>query len=85
MTHETFDTASVASEELRQFVERVETAQQEIDAANEVKKDIFSEAKARGFDVPALKEIIKIRRRDPAERQEREAIVELYMQHLGMI
>ena len=47
-------------------------------------KDVFAEAKGRGFDTKAMRHIIRLRKKDHAERQEEEAILELYMQALGM-
>lgn len=76
--------SGVAAEELKQLIERVERYQEEIDALNADKSEVFAEAKGRGFDVKAIKAIIKMRRQDHAERQEYEAIIELYMQVLGM-
>lgn len=76
---------SVAQSQIRAFVERVERLDEELKAINDDKKEIFAEARGNGFDVPALKQVIKLRRQDANERMEREAIVELYMAALGMI
>ena len=48
-------------------------------------KDVYAEAKGNGFDTKVLRKIISLRKRDYAERQEEEAILELYMQALGMV
>jgi uncharacterized protein (UPF0335 family) len=48
-------------------------------------KDVYAEAKGTGFDTKALRRIISLRKKDHAERQEEEAILELYMQALGMV
>lgn len=74
----------IAAEELKQFVERIERSEEEIAAANDDKKEIYAEAKGRGFNTKILKQIVAIRRKDNAERQEDEAILDLYMQALGM-
>lgn len=76
---------SVAQDQIKAFVERVERLDEELKAINDDKKEIFAEARGNGFDVPALKQVIKLRRQDANERMEREAIVELYMAALGMI
>lgn len=76
--------SGVAAEELKQFVERIERLEEEIAGINGDKRDVYAEAKGRGFDVHAIRQILKIRRMDHAERQEREAILDLYMQALGM-
>ena len=74
----------VAAEELKQFIERIERLDEELDGINGDKKDVFAELKGRGFDTKAVKSILRIRRMDHAQRQEEEAILELYMQALGM-
>jgi len=76
---------SVAQDQIRAFVERIERLDEELKAINDDKKEIYAEAKGNGFDVVALKQVIKLRRQDANERMEREAIVELYMAALGMI
>lgn len=75
---------SVAQDQLRAFVERVERLDEELKAINEDKREIYAEAKGNGFDVPALKQVLKLRRMDHNERMERDAIVDLYMSALGM-
>ena len=64
---------------IRSFVERIENLDNELQELNEQKKQVFSEAKAEGFDVKTLKEIIKLRKRDKEERDERETLLDLYM------
>lgn len=74
----------IAADELRQFIARLERVQDEIDGMNADKKEIYAEAKGRGFDVKTIKQVIALRRKDAAERQEAEAMLELYLQALGM-
>ncbi|MBR0871040.1 DUF2312 domain-containing protein [Bradyrhizobium tropiciagri] len=64
---------------IRSFVERVENIDAELQELNEQKKEVFSEAKGEGFDVKILKEIIKLRKQDQDERDERESLLDLYM------
>jgi len=64
---------------IRSFVERVEQLDAELAELNESKKEVFSEAKAEGFDVKILKEIIKLRKQDKDERDERDSLLDLYM------
>ena len=64
---------------IRAFVERIETIETEIGELNEQKKEVFAEAKGEGFDVKILKEIIKLRKQDEEERDERESLLDLYM------
>lgn len=70
---------------IKVIVERLERLEEEKKAIGDDIKDVFAEAKANGFDVKALKTILKLRKQDRDERQEQEAIVELYMVALGMI
>lgn len=74
----------VAGDELKQFVERAERVQEEIEAAQGDMKELKSELKGRGFDIKAFNTILRIRKQDRSERQEQEAILELYMQALGI-
>jgi uncharacterized protein (UPF0335 family) len=64
---------------IRAFVERIENLDSEIQELNEQKKEVFSEAKGDGFDVKILKEIVKLRKQDEEERDERESMLDLYM------
>ena len=64
---------------LRAFVKRIENLDTEIQELNEQKKEVFAEAKGDGFDVKILKEIIKLRKQDEDERDERESMLDLYM------
>lgn len=75
---------SVAADELKQFIERLERLGEEKDAVSGDISEVFAELKGRGFDVKAVRAILKIRKQDHSERQEQEAIRELYMQALGM-
>lgn len=77
-------TDSASHSQLRSIVERVERLDEEIAGLNGDKKDIFAEAKANGFDVKALKAVLSIRRKEPAERSEHNAMVSLYLSTLGM-
>ncbi|HET6375806.1 MAG TPA: DUF2312 domain-containing protein [Methylocella sp.] len=74
----------VPAQELKQFVERVERLEEEKKAIAGDIRDVYAEMKGRGFDVKAVREIIKIRRQDHSERKEMEAILELYMSALNM-
>jgi uncharacterized protein (UPF0335 family) len=61
------------------FVERIENLDTELQELNEQKKEVFAEARAEGFDVKILKEIIKLRKQDKDERDERETLLDMYM------
>ncbi len=75
---------TVAANQLRAFVERVEAIEEDIGALQDDRKEIFAEAKATGFDTKALRAIIRLRKRDPNERAEEEAVLDLYKAALGM-
>ena len=64
---------------IRAFVERIENLDIELQELNEQKKEVFAEAKGEGFDIKILKEIIKLRKQDQEERDERESLLDLYI------
>jgi len=70
----------LAGGQLRAYVERIEQVEAEIKDLTEAKKEIFDEAKGEGFDVKILKEVIRLRRQDQKERDERDTLLDLYMQ-----
>jgi uncharacterized protein (UPF0335 family) len=74
----------VAADELKQFIERLERLEEEKAGIMGDIKEVFAELKGRGFDAKAVRTILRIRKQDHSERQEQEAILELYMQALGM-
>ncbi|HVY51192.1 MAG TPA: DUF2312 domain-containing protein [Devosia sp.] len=75
---------SVAQDQIRAFVERIERMEEEKRAIAEDIKEIYAEAKGNGFDTKVLRQIVRIRKQDAAERAEQEALLELYMTALGM-
>lgn len=75
---------SVAQDQLRAFVERIEHVQADIDALGDDRKEIYAECKAMGFDTKAVRAIVKLRKMDQAERQEAEAVLDLYKVAMGM-
>ncbi len=76
---------SVAQDQLRAFIERIERVEEEQDAIKLDIKEIYAEAKGNGFDTKILRQIVKIRKMDAHERMENEALLELYMSALGMV
>lgn len=74
----------VAGDQLRAFVERIERLEDEKRTISDDIKEVYAEAKGTGFDVKVLRQIVRIRKQDAAERQEQEAILDLYMHALGM-
>jgi uncharacterized protein (UPF0335 family) len=74
-----------AKDHLKAFVERVERLEEEKKALSDDIRDVYSEAKANGFDVKALRTVVRLRKQDVEERKEQEAILETYLQALGML
>lgn len=75
---------SIAADQLKAFIERIERLEEEKAGVAGDIKEIYAEAKGTGFDTKAIRRIISLRKKDSSERQEEEAILELYMQALGM-
>ena len=78
-------TTGIAGDQLKAFVERIERLEEEKKALSDDIKDVYGEAKAMGFDTKILREVIRLRRKEPHEREEAEAILDLYMHALGML
>ncbi len=74
-----------AKAQLKSIIERVEHLDGEIKTLQDDKRDIFKEASSQGFDVKALRTIVRMRKQDANERAEQETILETYMQVLGML
>lgn len=77
-------TQSVASAELRAFVERIERLNAEEKDIKDAKKEVFAEAKGRGYMVMAIRQLVKLRARDADAVAEEEAVLEMYKSALGM-
>ena len=75
----------VAADELRLLIERAERREEEEKGISGDIKDVMAEAKGRGYDPKAIRKILSIRKKKKEEYQEEEAILEVYMQALGMI
>lgn len=74
----------IAPDLLRQLIERVERLEEEKKGIMDDIKEVFSEAKAQGFDVKIMKQVIKLRSMEKHKRQEAEALLETYLAALGM-
>ncbi len=74
-----------AKDQLKAIIERIERLEEEKKAIADDIRDVYAEAKGNGFDVKALRTIVRLRKQDANERQEEETILETYMQALGMI
>jgi uncharacterized protein (UPF0335 family) len=71
--------------QLRSIVERIERLEEEKASLASDIRDVYTESKGNGFDVKALRAIVRMRKQDPNERQEQETIRDTYMHALGMI
>jgi uncharacterized protein (UPF0335 family) len=78
------DAYAITAEELRQFVERYEALAAEKQDIADQQKEVMAEAKGRGYSVPILREIIRLRKMRPDDVAEREAVLEIYRSALGM-
>lgn len=74
----------VATDELRQFIERIEQLESEKKDIAEQIKEVFAEAKGRGYATTALKQVIVLRRKDADQIAEEEAVLDMYLSALGM-
>jgi uncharacterized protein (UPF0335 family) len=74
-----------AKDQLKAIIERIERLEEEKKTISDDIRDVYAEAKGNGFDVKALRTIVRLRKQDEGERQEQETILETYMQALGML
>jgi uncharacterized protein (UPF0335 family) len=78
-------TTRFAKDHLKAFIERIERLEEEKKTISDDIRDVYAEAKSTGFDVKALRTIVRMRKQDADERREHEAILETYMHALGML
>lgn len=79
------EAGGVAAGQLRALIERVERLEEEKQAIAADIREVYGEAKATGFDTKVMRQVVRLRKQDTAERQEHEAILDLYMHALGMV
>ena len=77
-------TGGIAADRLRSLVERIERLEDERKALGNDIKDIYAEAKSAGFDVKVLRQLIRVRRQEPADVEEQESLLDVYRRALGM-
>jgi len=75
---------NVAADQLRLFIERIERLEEEKAALAADIREVYSEAKGTGFDVKIMRQVVRLRKLDTADRQEQDAILDLYLSALGM-
>jgi uncharacterized protein (UPF0335 family) len=75
---------NIAGDRLRSIVDRIERLEEERKALGNDIKDIYGEAKSAGFDVKVLRQLIRIRKQEPAEIEEQETLLDVYRRAIGM-
>ncbi len=85
MNDKSFSTTAVAAGQLRAIIERIEHLEEEKKAVAEQIKEVYAEAKGSGFDAKTLRKVVSLRKRSTEERQEEEALLDLYLSALGML
>jgi uncharacterized protein (UPF0335 family) len=73
-----------AKEHLKSFIERVERLEEERTALTADIREVYSEAKGQGFDTKIMRQVVRLRKMETADRQEQEAMLDLYLSALGM-
>lgn len=74
----------ITGEQLKQYIERIERLEEEKRALAGDVREVYAEAKSNGFEPKIMREVIKLRRLDKAEKDEQEALLDTYLQALGM-
>ena len=74
-----------AKDQLKAFVERIERLEEEKKSTADDIRDVYAEAKGSGYDVKALRSIVRLRKLDTDERREQQEVLETYMHALGML
>lgn len=82
--HNSDTTYHVTADELRQFIERWEALEVEKKEVAVQQREVMGEAKARGYDLPTLRKVIGIRKKDTADLAEQQAVLAMYCEALGM-
>ncbi|MCR8492783.1 DUF2312 domain-containing protein [Ochrobactrum sp. WV_118_8] len=80
----TSEAQTIAVGQLRAFIERIERLEEEKRTIGDDIKEVYAEADGSGFDKKIVREIVRLRRKEDHERQEEEAMLQLYMDALGM-
>lgn len=75
----------IAAAQLKSIVERIERLEEEKKALGDDIRDVYAEAKANGFDTKTLRSVVRLRKQDRAEREEQAALLDVYLNALGML
>ena len=73
-----------AKDQLKSFINRIERLEEERAATSGDIREVYAEAKSAGYDTKVMRQIVKLRKMDSADRQEQEALLEVYMQAVGL-
>jgi len=77
-------TGAVAADQLRKLIERIERLEEEKAALSEDLREVYSESKGQGFDTKTIRQIIRLRKMNTDDRQEQDALLDMYRDALGM-
>jgi uncharacterized protein (UPF0335 family) len=78
------DVGGVAGERLRSFIQRIERLEEERKTIGDDIREVYAEAKSNGFDPKIMRQVIRLRKMEVADRQEQEALLDTYLAALGM-
>ena len=78
------DAGGIAADRLKSFIERIERLEEEKAAIAGDIREVYSEAKSTGFETKIMRQVVRLRKLDKADRQEAEAVLDLYLSALGM-
>ncbi|MDG2269674.1 MAG: DUF2312 domain-containing protein [Alphaproteobacteria bacterium] len=78
------DTGEIGAERLRSFIERVERLEEDRSNLNADIREVYSEAKSAGYDARTMRQIVRLRKLEPNERQEQEHLLEVYRNAVGI-
>ena len=78
------DTGGIAADRLRSFIERIERLEEDRAGLNADIREVLSEAKSAGFDAKTIRQVVRLRKLDPSERQEQEHLLEVYRRAVGI-
>ncbi len=85
MSEEIKDIGGVGGKRLLSFIERIERLEEEKAALSEDIKEVYSEIKGVGYDAPAVRKIVSLRKKDAEKRREEEEILDLYKTAVGLV
>ncbi len=78
------DVGGIAADRLRSFIERIERLEEEKAALAADIREVFAEAKSNGFDTKIMRQVVRLRKMESADREEQELLLDLYKRALGM-